>query len=152
MQRTRGFVVGALIGVAAFGAVAAASWQVDAHARAEGYDQALAASRRTLVDQAPDRAAVATTPVCVRGAEGLAVATAAARAKDVRNADGRLDPAALAALSRASFAAARDREDRTRAPALPQRMGLVDGAAVAMGAERCAGKPAFAAAVTTPAR
>ncbi|MCE9575607.1 MAG: hypothetical protein K8W52_20820 [Deltaproteobacteria bacterium] len=155
MQRTRGIVVGALVGVAAIGAVALASRRLDAHAaaRAEAYDESLAASKRALVASVPDRAPVASSPVCVRGAEGLAVATAAALATDVRKPDGRLDPAALATLSRASFAAARDREDRTRAPALPQRMGVVDGAAVAMGAERCAGKPAFAAAaVTVPAR
>ncbi len=152
MQRTRGIVVGALVGVAALGAVALASRQLAAHAgaRTAAYDQALAASRRAIVAgaSAPDLTAP-TAAVCVRGAEGLAVATAAALELRVRTPDGRLDPVALAALARVSFAVARDREDRTRAPALPQRMGQVEGAAIAMGAERCAGKPAFAAARVT---
>jgi hypothetical protein len=154
MQRTRGIVVGAVVAIAATGAVAIASLQLEAHtgARQRAYAAALTDGRTAAAAPVEAAAPPITTPVCVRGAEGLAAATAAALARPVRSPDGRLDVAALAALGRASFAVARAREDRTRAPALPQRMGVVDGAAVAPGAETCAGAPAFAAAMITAAR
>jgi hypothetical protein len=73
----------------------------------------------------PARPAAGAAQVCVAGA-GAAAAAAAAHAGPALR-DGRLDPHALAAVSRLAFAAERLAETTAAGPAWPQRMGLADG-------------------------
>jgi hypothetical protein len=147
MRRTSGALIGAAIAVAAGGLVAFGSTQLAAHRASEQttYGAALHGVRREAAQALPIRATPVSADLCVRGPEGLAVAAARALGASVRASDGSLDGAALALVSRAAFAAARDREDATGAPALPQRMGLVDGAPLAPH-QTCAGELAWARA------
>jgi hypothetical protein len=159
MRRTSGTLFGAAVAIAAGGVVAFGATRLHAQrTRAQdAYGAALHDVRREAA-----RVDVAAAPadgaaLCVRGPEGLAVAAARALGASVRTPDGRLDAAALATVSRAAFAAARDREDAIGAPAVPQRMGLGVGAppagepcwasATIMGAT-----PAVAARTTAPAK
>ena len=152
MRRTRGAWIGAIVAIGAGGVVALGATRLGAQrARAQAtYDEALHGVRRSAgkMDAAAPQAAGA--ELCVRGPEGLAVAAARALGASVRTSDGALDASTLAAVSRAAFAAARDREDAIGVPALPQRMGIVEGAALAPH-ETCAGEVAWArASVTGP--
>jgi hypothetical protein len=152
MRRTSGAWIGAIVAVAAGGVVASGATRLGAQrAGAQAaYAAALHDVRREAGRTDVTEGAATGEVVCVRGPEGVAAAAARALGTDVRGSDGSLDAAALAIVSRAAFAAARDREDATGAPALPQRMGVVDGASVAM-RETCAGEPAWASArVTAP--
>jgi hypothetical protein len=153
MRRASGAWIGAIVAMSAGGVVAFGATRLGAQrARAQAeYDEALHGVRRSAgkIGGAPPAPAVA--ELCVHGPEGLAVAAARAIGAPVRLSDGRLDAAALAAVSRAAFAAARDREDAIGAPALPQRMGIVEGGALAP-REACGGEIAWArASVVTAA-
>jgi hypothetical protein len=147
MRRSSGALIGAAVAVAAGGVVAFGATRLGAQRASEQatYDEALHGVRR----EAGRIDAVAVRPVgaelCVRGPEGLAVAAARTLGASVRLSDGSLDAVTLASVSRAAFAAARDREDAIGAPALPQRMGIVDGAALAP-RETCGGETAWARA------
>jgi hypothetical protein len=148
MRRTSGALIGAAVALAAGGVVAFGSTRMAARrAGAQAtYDEALHGVRREAAR--PDGVgapAGAMTELCVRGPEGLAAAATRTLGATVRTPDGALDGATLARVSRVAFAAARDREDAIGAPALPQRMGFVDGAAAAP-RETCAGQPAWARA------
>jgi hypothetical protein len=147
MRRASGVWIGAIVAMSAGGVVALGAARLGAQrARAQAeYDEALHGVRRSAgkIDGAP--AARATAELCVRGPEGFAVAAERATGASVRLSDGRLDAAALATVSRTAFAAARDREDAIGAPALPQRMGLDGGAALAP-REACGGEIAWARA------
>jgi hypothetical protein len=150
MRRSSGAWIGAIVAVSAGGVVALGATRLAAQrARAQAtYDDALHGVRRSAgrADGAPTPPAGA--ELCVRGPEGFAVAAMRALGASVRNPDGTLDALALGEVSRAAFAAARDREDAIGTPALPQRMGIVDGAALAP-KEPCAGQIAWARALVT---
>ncbi len=84
--------------------------------------------------------------LCVRGAAGFASAAAAEYVTGLRDADGVIVPAALAALSGAAIEADRWAEQGGSA-ALPQRIGLdASGAEIAPARARCDGTLAFAQA------
>ena len=84
--------------------------------------------------------------LCVRGAAGFASAAAGEYVSGLRDADGVVVPAALAALSGAAVEADRWAEQGGGA-ALPQRVGLdASGAALAPARAKCEGQPAFAQA------
>jgi len=84
--------------------------------------------------------------LCVRGAGGFASAAAAEYVTGLRDADGVIVPAALAALSGAAIEADRWAEQGGGA-ALPQRVGLDgSGAPIAPVQARCEGALAFAQA------
>ena len=84
--------------------------------------------------------------LCVRDAAGFASAAAAEYVTGLRDADGVIVPAALAALSGAAIEADRWAEQGGGA-ALPQRIGLdASGAEIAPSRSRCAGTLAFAQA------
>jgi hypothetical protein len=124
MRRAKGALIGAAAAVAAGGVVVLLSARLGAErARADGsYEAAMAGARRAAAAERSPAPAPRATTVQVRGAEGLAAA--AAQGAKVCGKDGRLDRAALVKVSREAFAAARDAEDATGTPALPQRMGL----------------------------
>lgn len=84
--------------------------------------------------------------LCVRDAAGFASAAAAEYVTGLRDADGVIVPAALAALSGAAIEADRWAEQGGGA-ALPQRIGLdASGAQIAPARARCDGALAFAQA------
>jgi hypothetical protein len=84
--------------------------------------------------------------LCARGATGFASAAAAAAGAPLRRSDGVVEPSVLAAVSSGAIEAGRWAEIAAGGPALPRRMGLVNGAIVAPHEERCDNGPAFAQA------
>src|SRR5262245_64314244 len=122
MRRTSGALIGAAIAVAAGGVVALGATRMAARRDGERttYGAALHDVRRAATKTDGDPGARGGAELCVRGPEGIAAAAAHALGASVRAPDGSLDVATLARVSQAAFAAARDREDSTGTPALPQ--------------------------------
>ncbi|HUQ07926.1 MAG TPA: hypothetical protein VM261_35770 [Kofleriaceae bacterium] len=113
------------------------------------YGGAIRAQRRAVTrdaaqpPRAPDGGDVL---LCARGATGFASAAADAAGAPLRRTDGVVEPSVLAAMSNAAVEAGRWAEIAAGGPALPRRMGLLNGAVVAPPEERCDNAPAFAQA------
>jgi hypothetical protein len=113
------------------------------------YGGAIRAQRRAVTrDAAPPPRAPGGGDVllCARGATTFASAAADAAGTALRRTDGVVEPSVLAAMSSGAVEAGRWAEIAAGGPALPQRMGLANGAIVAPPEERCGGASAFAQA------
>jgi hypothetical protein len=131
---------GVIVGVIGLGVVAGGG---------PSYGGAIREQRRAVTRdaaaplQAPDGGDVL---LCARGATGFASAAAAAAGAPLRRSDGVVEPSVLAAVSSGAIEAGRWAEIAAGGPALPRRMGLVNGAIVAPPEQRCDNAPAFAQA------
>jgi hypothetical protein len=115
------------------------------------HERAAAAQRRAAAAAIlpGEGAPPAAEPICVRGV-GTFVSAAARTERARLVADGALDLAALARLSRRAVAAERYAEQAAAGPALPQRMGRAPGPdgewrPLAPDAIECDGRPSYAA-------
>lgn len=119
------------------------------------YREAVGFQRHQVASAAASAGPVAPSgerELCARGATGFASAAAAGFGQGLRDADGVIVPASLAAVSGAAIEANRWAEQggfdgKAAGPALPQRIGLDDERAqVAPPETRCGGDRAYALA------